>query len=278
MQYKVLKDKIIVNNKSNFNIAHILECGQIFNYEKIDGKYIVYSLNKKATIIEQLDFYEIITDDVIYFENFFDLKTDYTNIKNQLKGKYKFLDEAINFGYGIRILNQDPVEMIISFIISANNNIPRIKKSIKGLCENFGKNMGDYFAFPTLKELENATEYDFKKLGLGYRAPQMVKAIKQIKNICVEEIQKMSTELAIQNLLKISGVGPKVADCIMLFGFQNKYVFPVDTWINKVYNSYFTNNLTDNRKLIRQNLTKEFGALSGYAQQYLFYFGRSGQE
>ena len=276
MKYKVFKDKIEIEGKDNFNIAHILECGQIFNYEKIDEIYYVYSKDKLAKVTETLTGFIIETDAPNYFENFFDLTTDYSQIKNSLKKRYDFLDKAIDFGYGIRILKQEPIEMIISFIISANNNIPRIKKSIKGICEKFGKNMGNYFAFPTITELLKATQDDFKALGLGYRAPQMIKAIKQIQKINIEELQKMTTQNAIQELLKLSGVGPKVADCIMLFGMQNKYVFPVDTWIEKVYNKYFTQNPQTNRKIIREKLTQEFGALSGYAQQYLFYYQRSG--
>ena len=267
----------MVYNKQDFNIAHILECGQIFNYEKIDNNYIVYAEDKMAKVIEKCDNYEIITPDTSYFENFFDLKTNYSIIKQQLKNKYSFLDKAIDFGYGIRILNQNPTEMVISFIISANNNIPRIKKSIKGICEKFGENNGEYYSFPTLEQLSVATEEDFKNLGLGYRSGQMVKAIKQLNKINLENIKNFSTNNAIEELLKISGVGPKVADCIMLFGLHDMNVFPVDTWIEKVYNTYFTKIRQENRKIIRENLTKEFGALSGYAQQYLFYFQRSGQ-
>ena len=230
-----------------------------------------------AKVIEKCDNYEIITHHTSFFENFFDLKTDYSFIKQQLKNKYGFLDKAIDFGYGIRILNQNPTEMVISFIISANNNIPRIKKSIKGICEKFGENKGEYFSFPTLEELSDATEEDFKNLGLGYRAGQMVKAINQLNNFNLKSIKNLSTNNAIDELLKISGVGPKVADCIMLFGLHDMNVFPVDTWIEKVYNTYFTTTKQDNRRIIRENLTKEFGSLSGYAQQYLFYFQRSGQ-
>ena len=277
MHYKILEDKIIIKSKDDFNIAHILECGQIFNYEKIDNNYIVYAEDKMAKVIEKCDNYEIITPDTSYFENFFDLKTNYSIIKQQLKNKYSFLDKAIDFGYGIRILNQNPTEMVISFIISANNNIPRIKKSIKGICEKFGENNGEYYSFPTLEQLSVATEEDFKNLGLGYRSGQMVKAIKQLNKINLENIKNFSTNNAIEELLKISGVGPKVADCIMLFGLHDMNVFPVDTWIEKVYNTYFTKIRQENRKIIRENLTKEFGALSGYAQQYLFYFQRSGQ-
>jgi len=167
MRYEIQKNKIIIYNPTDFNAQQILDCGQIFRY-KIDGNVAtVHSLDKCARVITEEDAIVIETEDVDYFENFFDLKTDYSQIKKELK-KDKFLTAAVDYGYGIRILNNDTFEMIVSFIISQNNNIPRIKKSIEWLCENFGSKCDDYFAFPTLEQLKKATDQDYKNAGLGY--------------------------------------------------------------------------------------------------------------
>ena len=271
--YSISKDKITINNTQDFNIAHILECGQIFRYTKLSDRYVVYSNQYKAEILETNTGYEIITNNVDYFVNFFDLSTDYAQIKQQLKKEEK-ISQAIDYCYGIRILNQDPLESIIGFIISANNNIPRIKKSLNELCERYGSNMGDYYAFPTIEQLSKITKEQFEELGTGYRASQLVKAVEQLKTFDFDKLRTLDTDKAIEELLKISGVGPKVADCILLFGYHNMQVFPVDTWIEKMYNAYFSDTVVTDRKLIRKLLTTKFGELSGYAQQYLFYFKR----
>ena len=180
MLFAIKNGKIIIKNLSQFNIKHILECGQIFSYKKLsDNNYIVYSLDYKAEVFSYEDRVEIITDAVEYFINFFDLKTDYNKIKNDLI-KNEFIDEAIKYGNGIRILKQDLLEVIVSFVISANNNIKRIQKSIFYIRENLGENKGDYYAFPTLEKLKEVDEDFFNKAGLGYRSKQMVKLLKQI--------------------------------------------------------------------------------------------------
>ena len=165
--------------------------------------------------------------------------------------------------------------MIISFIISANNNIKRIQLIIENICKRFGNRINDYYAFPTLKELEKASEEDFKGCGAGYRAKYLYKVVRELQNFNINEIYRLESENAIEKLLTLSGVGPKVADCILLFGFNKQDCFPVDTWIKKVYNEYFAKEKTENVKQIRKKLVSIFGNLSGYAQQYLFYYKRS---
>ncbi|MCQ2556283.1 MAG: hypothetical protein MJ149_03020 [Clostridia bacterium] len=149
MKIEKQSNKIIVYSPQDFNVDQTLNCGQIFRYSIDGNRAVVYSKDKKAELITDVNGdITIYTDDVDYFYYFFDFETDYSVIKNKLK-KDKLLKNAVDYGYGIRILNNDAFEMIVSFIISANNNIPRIKKSIEYLCTHFGKNMGDYFAFPT---------------------------------------------------------------------------------------------------------------------------------
>lgn len=180
---------------------------------------------------------------------------------------------AIDFGQGIRILQQDPFETLISFIISANNHIPRIKSIIERLSTALGDRCDGFNAFPTAKALSGKDADYYFKAGLGYRAPYIVETARAVKDgFDLDGLQTLSTDKARKELMTLKGVGPKVADCILLFGFGREDVFPVDTWIKKVYNSYFGHE--DNPAKIRKALTDKFGDLSGYAQQYLFFYKR----
>jgi len=272
MKYEKSVDCIKIYDKSVFNPKHILECGQIFSYEKLqNGDYVVSSADKFARIVEFEDFYLIKTEAVDYFEDFFDLKTDYNKIKTTLK-KYEIMKAPIDFGFGIRILKQDLFETLISFIVSANNNIKRIQMILNRIREKFGSRIKDKFAFPTQQQLLKATENDFVEAGAGYRAKYLYKVLRQIDKNRLLSWKEMPTEELRKKLVELSGVGPKVADCILLFGYGRGDVFPVDTWIHQMYNKFYKP--LENREQIRKNLTKEFGKLSGFAQQYLFYYMR----
>ena len=272
MNYEKKKDEIIIFDLSEFDITQILECGQIFSYEKLgENHFLVYSADKVCEVVQNEKYAHIFTKNVDYFENFFDLSENYENFKQKLQ-KYPEMKDALKFGWGIRILKQDIFEMFVSFVISANNNIPRIKNSIKYIREHAGKNMGSFHAFPTLIELAKKDVEFFVSAGLGYRAAQLVKLLEQLKSVDFDELKKMDTESLRKFLITLSGIGPKVADCILLFGFSRKDVFPVDTWIVKIFHDKFGD--TDNRNEMREELIKKFGDLSGVAQQYLFYHKR----
>lgn len=273
--YYIDENNIIVTNLKEFNIIHILECGQVFRYKKDQDGYVVYSKDKMAKITSYRDKIIIETDDVDYFINYFDLDTSYADIKNQLS-KFEVLVPMLSDAYGIRILNQDPFEMIICFIISANNNIKRIQMIIENICAKFGNynEKNEFFEFPSREQLMNASVQDFVDIGAGYRANYLYKVVRELENFDYDYVKSNSSEKSLPYLLSLSGVGPKVADCILLFGFHKGDVFPVDTWIVKVYNSYFSNELVFDTKKIRRELTNIFGNLSGYAQQYLFYYKR----
>jgi len=273
MKYYINGNEIIINDKEEFNSKHILECGQIFSYLKENDKYIVLSKDKMAIIEEDESQVIIKTDDIAYFVNFFDLDNDYTAIKNRLLKNYPYLKKSIDFGYGIRILKQDIFETIISFILSSNNNIKRIQKILFEIRKKFGNEIApNIYSFPDVITLSNASEEDFKNMGAGYRAKYLVNACKQLANVDLNSLKDKSTAEVNEFLLSIMGVGQKVADCILLFGYSKKDVFPVDTWIEKVYCEYFKQE-TDRNK-IRKLLLEEFKEDSGYAQQYLFYSQR----
>ncbi len=272
MKIQKNKNKIIITNPQDFDIVQTLNCGQIFRFV-IDGNTArVFSQDKMAKIKFDKNIIEIETPDTDYFYHFFDLSTDYSVIKSKLAGD-PLLAPAINFGGGIRIINNTAFEMLISFIISANNNIKRIKNSIEVLCAKFGENKGEYYAFPTLQALKTATVQDFVNAGLGYRAEQMFDTVQKLTPEYIAEIEAADNKTKMQLLTALKGIGEKVANCIMLFGLGVKNVFPVDVWINKVYNHIFNKNETDRSKITKE-LTERYGELSGYAQQYFYYYYR----
>lgn len=266
--YKINSDGIIITDTSNFIPEHILDCGQVFRYEKTGNLYKIISNNRFCTLINDKDCVIIKCNNIDYFIKYFDLDRDYGEICSTLSNCG--LQKETEFGRGIRILRQDPFEMIISFIISANNRIPRIKSIIERLCKAYGEFMGEYYAFPTPQSLLNATVEDIKSLGAGYRAEYIVDTARAISQMTdYADLEKLD-DLSLRNkLMEFKGVGPKVADCIMLFGYNRFSSFPVDTWIIKTFGAQ----KKDAKKLERE-LTQKYGKLSGFAQQYIFYYNR----
>ena len=272
MKYSIHKDKLVVEDTSDFNIEHILECGQIFTYKKnADFDYDVYSWDKFANVKKENDTYVIYTNSPEYFVNFFDLDTDYGAIKKELYKDEK-MRASIDYGYGIRILKQNIYEIIIGFILSANNNIERIKGIMIKIRE-LGENKGNYYAFPSIERLLKVSEQEFKNMGAGYRASYLVQTIKVLSETNIEETFSYPTNKLKEWLLSLQGVGPKVADCILLFGYKRSNSFPVDTWIEKVYFDLF--GLTKSRNEMATDLLDYFKEYAGYAQQYLFFYKRN---
>ena len=266
-------DSIILTDLKDFNIRHILDCGQIFRYFLLpDGRYEVYSDDKRC-FVQETDDKAVITFDEgnkEYFYRFFDLATDYSAIKSRLKDK-PLLNEAVEYGYGIRILNQNKWETLISFIISANNHIPRIKGIIRRLCDALGRDMGGYHAFPEVEALADADEKFFASVGAGYRAPYLKRTAEALLKEDFAEWQKLPTEELRARLTALHGVGRKVADCVLLFGFNRFDVFPVDTWIRKVFAPYYGDMPAEK---LSGTLVGKYGELSGFVQQWLFYYKR----
>lgn len=265
------KNSIIIKDLSCFDIRHILQCGQIFRFhENADGSFTVYSLDKRAIVMQDENQAVITTDNPDYFVKFFDLDRDYAKIKENLRDK-PFMSEAIEYGKGIRILNQDKWEMLISFIISANNHIPRIKGIINRLCERLGENMGDYYAFPTPERMAQMDGSFYASIGAGYRAPYLASTARAVVDgFDLLDIENVDGNEGNKRLCKLLGVGPKVADCILLFAYHKQDVFPVDTWIKKVYKDVIGDDGSNNNAM-RKKLIDTYGEYSGYAQQYLFF-------
>ena len=276
MNYKIFENKIEVYDLSCFDITHICECGQMFRFVKNnDGSYFVCSANERAKIAKENKNYVIYTQNPAYFVNFFDLNYDYALAKKQLS-KHKILKDAIVHGEGIRIAKADKTEAIIEFIISANNNIKRIQKIVEKLCEIGDKKhdeFGTYFAFPSVQVLAKQSDEWYASLGAGYRAPYIKETATVLCKTNLTEIEKMPSEELYKWLIKLKGVGPKVASCIMLFGFGRKEFFPVDTWVEQVYYNHFSKEKRT-RTQIQKYFEDMFGENSGLAQQYLFYAER----
>ena len=272
--FSVDGNTIFIPNCADFDPKQTIECGQLFRYKTTDLGYEVYSLNHKASIICQKDGTKIICDNPNYFVKYFDLLEDYATIKAQLN-KNEFVKDSIAFGQGIRILRQNPLETIISFLISQNNNIPRIKKIIEDICDNYGEKCDGYYAFPTLDKLRQIPKQFFTDIKCGYRDEYLYSVIQSIASgFDLDKVNMLTSDEANKYLCNLKGVGNKVADCILLYGFHKTDVFPTDTWIKKIYLDYNPSGINKSAVDIRNEFVSMYGNLSGYAQQYLFYSKR----
>ncbi len=272
MEYIIKNNIIYIHDRTQFNPKHILECGQVFRFGKDkNNNYFVISKNNKATIIETDNCYEIHSNNTEYFVNYFDLNTNYNEIKNTLKLN-KIISPMIDFGYGIRILNADPLEMIFSYIISQNNNISRIQKIIEKLCI-IGDKQDGFNSFPTLDQLKAQPLEFYQSLGAGYRDKFLKETADFLTTEMVEHAKTLETNNLLKWLISLKGIGPKVASCISLFGFARKDKFPVDTWNEQSYYNHFSKQKRT-RPQIQEFFENEFKENSGIAQQYIFYFER----
>lgn len=273
--------KKIVLKSEYFNAKDTLDCGQIFRYKSINDGFLVFSGEKACFVKTQGEWTTIECEDEEYFKKFFDYDGDYETINAFAKGsKYNIVKISATQAKGVRILNQLKEETLFSFIISQNNRIPRIKEIIERTCTAIGKKVffgeHEYYTFPTAKILAEKDEQFFKDLGYGYRAKYMVSVAKAVSSgdFSLDKLQDLPTATLKKRLTSLMGVGPKVADCIALFGYHRVDSFPVDTWIEKLYHEDFFGTLTDRNKITEWFL-KEFGEYSGYVQQYVFYYKRS---
>ncbi len=272
----------------DFNLDHIFDCGQCFRWEKNeDGSYsgiafgktarIDYDGEKETLVIhgaDENDFENI-------WKNYLDLERDYGKIKAELAEKDPVICEAMEYGYGIRILNQEKWETLLSFIISQNNNIPRIKKCINSLAETLGEYAGEYegkkyYSLPTPEVLADATLEDLAPCKLGYRAKYLIETAKKVHSEGIESLEalgncELSSSETCEALREYCGVGPKVANCIALFAMGKFDSFPIDVWVKKVMNQMYGFGEND-LKGMAKFASEKFGEYGGIAQQYLFYY------
>lgn len=271
MKYEIKDNDIIVSDCECLDIELCLFCGQAFRWKKNeDGSFHGVVDGKVTDIIK--------TDDKIIFRNtreedflslwadYFDLDTDYVKIVERFYDDENIKAAAEEF-YGIRILHQKPWEALCSFIISQNNNIPRIMGIIERLCENFGEKIGEKdYAFPSYERLKNVSVEDMAVLRAGFRAKYIADAVEKLCSgeISLDKIKEMPIEDARNELMKIKGVGAKVAECTLLYGFGRKEAFPVDVWVKKIMAEMYPEGLPECTK-----------GVEGIAQQYLFHWRRN---
>lgn len=262
--------KFEIEKTPYFDVGQTLNCGQVFRYKENGGGYDVFALDHRAVIEEKKDRYIFDCDNAEFFKTYFDFDTDYGFIQSKVSDK-GLLSSAIEFGRGIHILRQDPMETVFSFLISQNNHIPRIKGIIERMCAGLGEDMGGYHAFPTLGALANAGEKYYASIGAGYRASYLDRTAKRLLTTDISAFSELSTADLRSALMALHGVGRKVADCILLFGFNRFDVFPVDTWIKKVFEEEYPGVPAEKLSAL---LVERYGEYAGFVQQWLFYYKR----
>lgn len=255
---------------TELNLAQTLDCGQAFRWrEKENGiwhgvasdRYLELEILNDGTIV----LYNTTSDDFeCFWRGYFDFDRDYNQIIQKISSN-EILKTASQFGGGIRVLNQDPWETLCSFIISQNNNIKRIKGIIERLCENFGENKGNYYAFPTAEKIASLSLEDLSVLRAGFRAKYILDAAVKVASseIKLETLKDLTLDDAREELMKIKGVGPKVADCALLFSHRHCRAFPKDVWIKRALDVLFDG-----------QLPKEAEEYAGIVQQYIFFYAR----
>lgn len=282
----------------DFHLDHIFDCGQAFRWEKeTDGSYTGIAGSHAAnlqftqqeggapgegTLLISEETGGVGEESRLFWEKYLDLHRSYGEIKETLEKTGDVMKRAIQYGYGIRLLQQDKWETILSFLISQNNHIPRIKKCIRLLCENFGEKAGIcrgrvYYSVPQPETLAALKPEELEVCRLGYRAKYLIETARQVVEDGLEKLEQMggegvAYEEAFQYITRFCGVGPKVANCILLFSMGQYASFPIDVWVKKVMKELYGLETPGQMKEFAQ---KNFGQYSGFAQQYLFYYIRS---
>ncbi|MDR1559862.1 MAG: DNA-3-methyladenine glycosylase 2 family protein [Clostridiales bacterium] len=286
MRYTLEGDTVILTDCTNFNIAETLECGQCFRYEKLtENEYHIIAHERSLFIrqtSEKILFYKTILQE---FEDiwipYFDLNRDYRAVKETLAANDLVMRDAVEHAGGIHILRQDPWECLVSFIISQNNNIPRIRKITDALAKRFGRRIeDDAYAFPTTDELARASLDELLDCKTGFRAKYISEAAKKAASgeFDLNALNDMPSEAAREALMTIKGVGAKIADCVLLFALGRTEVFPTDVWIKRVSQHFYFNKQDASVTEIHKLASNRFGEYAGFAQQYLYVYAREFQK
>lgn len=265
------KGGVKISGVRDIDLAQTLDCGQSFRWsEQADGSFCGVAYGKSVSVR--------LSDNDLYIENataedfekiwydYFDLSLDYGKIREEISKIHPVLNDASKYAPGIRILRQEPFEALCTFIISQNNNIKRIKGIVQRLCENFGEKIGENtFAFPTAERMAKLSADDLAPLRAGFRNRYLIDASQKVVSgeVDLEICKTADYEQARRELMKITGVGIKVADCTLLFGMHRIEAFPIDVWMKRAM-----------EKLFPDMRAEDFGEYAGIAQQYIFHYSR----
>ncbi len=287
------------NNNSTIDLVKTINSGQYFLWEKKDKKWYgiygetILKITENENVKEKDNGsrfeYDSFHNYERWYEHIFRMDDKYDEIIYDISQKDEIIYKMIKKYPGLRLMRQNPVQCILSFLCSSNNNIPRIRYMLRNLSKRFGKRViwdgMEFYTFPTLKSLYNASISDLLSCGLGYRAKYVLNTVKDIsdKNLDIDLIQKQNYEVAKEEIMKLDGVGEKIADCILLFSFDKLEAFPMDVWIIKFFNQnlhqIIKNDIikmglkitTSQYKTISKKIRDHYGKYSGYAQQYMYY-------
>ena len=283
--YNIIKGDVVVKYRetklgieiydSNINLKETFDCGQCFRFNETEpNTFSGVALDRPLKISEngnKITLWDVNFKDFnSYWKNYFDLDLDYNNIKKELSTIHPNLKLACEFAPGIIILKQSPWEALCSFIISQNNNIKRIKGIIETFCRNFGDKIGEnFYAFPKAENIAKLNIDDLSVLKCGFRDKYILDAARKValSEINLHKISLMPLNEARSELMKISGVGPKVAECTLLYGMHRTEAFPIDVWMKRALTYLF-----DDIEI------SEFGKYAGIAQQYIFHYSRMNAE
>lgn len=287
---KEFDNGVILEDIKNFELPHVFDCGQCFRWNKqSNGNYIGVAFGRVIEV-EKKDNNLIIHNTNLQDFNdiwikYFDLERDYSAIK-EILSEDELLKQSVEFGHGIRLLQQDSFELVVSFIISANNRIPMIKRAIDNISRSFGEKLEykgkTYYAFPSPEQIHKASMEQLEVCGTGFRAKYIADTVEKIYNSLQGEykeeydlnwIKCQGDDICHEALQIFNGIGPKVADCIMLFSMNKYSAFPVDVWVKRAMQHFYLAPDVSLKK-IRDFARNKFGELSGFAQQYLFYYAR----
>lgn len=282
----VQKDNnIILEETENFDLRQTMECGQCFHFRKLDENEYGISAFKKLLHVKQtgnkLILYHTTMEEYTHlWSEYFDFNCDYGAVKKALLEKDSMLSDAISSMWGIHILKQDFFETLISFIISQNKQIPHIKQIVENISRQYGKFLGEingeqFYSFPDSHTLKAVGEEELRRLKTGFRAPYICDAAQKVSDGILSEkmLNDMDETEALKRLMEIKGVGEKVASCVLLFGLKKREAFPVDVWIKRIMEEMYFHKDTSPKE-IRQKAMEMYGIYGGYAQQYLFYYGK----
>ena len=268
---------------NNFNLKDTVTCGQIFRFEELDdSSYDIILTDRVINIKQENDNLIINSSNMNNIEevirNYFDLDYDYESINNKLLKIDINNKEIIDSCYGLKMINEPRLEVIISYILSSNNRVPQIKSALDNISKTYGQkvifNNKEYYLFPSLEELSKCDIETLRSCKTGFRDKYIYEFINKVKNkeFDINSIDNMNSEEALDYLMTLNGIGEKVASCILLFGYHRFDVFPIDTWVKKYMKDKYNIEGIDN---IRKFTYDKYKKLSGIAIQYMFHYKRN---